>query len=542
MGTRRCDAWPGVTGSNPPAVPGVSLGNAGGRSWVPYPPVALDRAANLPLYRQIEVALRRSILDGRIGPGARLPGIRAYARHLGVGAVTVMTAYEQLTAEGYLEAHPGRGTLVAPGLPDLRAGMRPRSVPRGPGELGSGDASACVLPTPSAGPRRPFFEGTHSNPRYDFRTGSTSLDLFPSAVWERLLPRAWRDLESDPEPATTYRWPEGDPRLRAELAAYLGMSRAVRAMPEQIVVTAGAQGAFATAGKLWLSDGRTLAMEDPSSPHLRRTFDGLGIETIPVPVDDRGLLVDRLPEGASGVLVTPSWQYPNGGTMPVARRMHLLAWAARNRALVIEDDCDSELRYEGHPQPSLQGLDEAGRVLYVGTFSKVLYPGLRIGCAVVPAGEVELFVARHEASYRGPGALEQRALALFLAEGHFERHLARLRAHNAERQAALLAALAAELGTVVSARPAAAGAHIVVRIEDVSLSATQLAMRARALGVAVEPLSFSRRLDAGDRELVVHYARLTPADILEGVRVLARAAERRSGSGLGAAGSGAASP
>jgi GntR family transcriptional regulator/MocR family aminotransferase len=360
-------------------------------------------------------------------------------------------------------------------------------------------------------------------------------------VWERLLPRAWRDLASDPEPATTYRWPEGDPRLRAELAAYLGMSRAVRATPEQVVVTAGSQGAFATAGRLWLSDGRTLAMEDPSSPHLRRTFEGLGVETIPVPVDDRGLLVDRLPDGPSGVLVTPSWQHPNGGTMPVARRMHLLAWAARNRAVVIEDDCDSELRYEGHPQPSLQGLDDAGRVLYVGTFSKVLYPGLRIGCAVVPAAASELFVARHEAAYRGPGALEQRALALFLAEGHYERHLARLRANNAERQAALLAALAAELGTVVSARPAAAGTHLVVRIEDVSLSATQLAMRARALGVAVEPLSFSRRLDAGDRELAIHYARLSPPEILEGVRLLARAAERRAGSGRGA-GSGAASP
>ena len=519
---------------------------------MPFPPIVLDRAANLPLYRQIEVALRRSILDGRIGPGARLPGIRAYARHLGVGAVTVMTAYEQLTAEGYLEARPGRGTLVAPGLPDLRAGLRPRSVPRRPSEgaavgahaaEGSGLPTAiAVLPEPSVGPRRPFFEGTHSHPRFDFRTGSTSLDLFPSAVWERLLPRAWRDLASDPEPATTYRWPEGDPRLRAELAAYLGMSRAVRAAPEQVVITAGAQGAFATAARLWLSDGRTLAMEDPSSPHLRRTFDGLGVETLPVPVDDRGLLVDRLPDGPSGVLVTPSWQYPNGGTMPVARRMHLLAWAARNGAVVLEDDCDSELRYEGHPQPSLQGLDEAGRVLYVGTFSKVLYPGLRLGCAVVPAAAAELFVARHEAVYRGPGALEQRALALFLAEGHFERHLARLRTHNSERQAALLAALAAELGTVVSARPAAAGTHLVVRIEDVGLSARQLAIRARAFGVAVEPLSFSRRLDAGDRELILHYARMTPSEIRDGVRLLARATECRGGTGLGAAGSGAASP
>jgi GntR family transcriptional regulator/MocR family aminotransferase len=532
MGTPRSAGDAGITGSNPwSRLPGMDGERRNGRSWVPYPPIVLDRAASLPLYRQIEVSLRRSILDGRIGPGVRLPGIRDYARHLGVGAVTVMTAYEQLTAEGYLEARPGLGTIVAPGIPDLRQGTRPRSLPaRGEVE------PERVLPEVSSGPRRPFFEGTRSRPRFDFRTGSTSLDLFPSAVWERLLPRAWRDLASDPGPATTYRWPEGDPRLRAELAAYLGMSRAVHATPDQVVVTSGAQGAFATAARLWLSGGRTLAVEDPSSPHLRRTFEGLGVETLPVPVDDRGLLVDRLPDGPSGVLVTPSWQHPNGGTMPVARRMHLLAWAARSRAVVIEDDCDSELRYEGHPQPSLQGLDEGRRVLYVGTFSKVLYPGLRLGCAVVPEPAVEVFVARHEAAYRGPGALEQRALALFLAEGHFERHLARLRVHFAERQAALLGALASELGTVVSARPAAAGTHLVVRIEDVSLGATQLAMRARSMGVAIEPLAFSRRLDAGDRELLLHYARLTPDEIRDGVRLLARAADRRPiTAGVGAA-------
>jgi GntR family transcriptional regulator/MocR family aminotransferase len=460
------------------------------------------------------VELRRSILDGRIGPGTTLPGIRAYARHLGVAAVTVMTAYEQLTAEGYLEPRPGRGTVVAPGLPDLRRAIPPRSV-AGPATL------PAVWPT---GPRRPFFGGARGEPRYDFRTGATRLDLFPVALWERLLPRAWRDLVSDPASATTYRYPEGDPRLRAELAAYLGLSRAVRTSPDQVVVTAGAQSAFATAARVWLGDSRMLGVEDPGSPHLLRSFEAFGVPLVHVPVDDRGLLVDRLPDGPAAVMVTPSWQYPNGGTMPVARRMQLLTWAARNEAVIIEDDCDSELRYEGHPQPSLQGLDDQGRVLYVGTFSKVLFPGLRTGYAVVPAPAVEAFVARHEAGYRGPGALEQRALALFLAEGHFERHLARLRAHFAERQEALLAALAAELGTVVSARPAAAGAHLVVRIEDVALTASELATRARTLGVAVEPLAFSRKIPAGDQELLLHYGRLSPVEIRAGVRLLARAA------------------
>jgi GntR family transcriptional regulator / MocR family aminotransferase len=487
-----------------------------GEHGVPYPPIVLDRGLNQPLYRQIEVALRRSILDGRIGPGTVLPGIRAYAKHLGVAAVTVMTAYEQLAAEGYLEPRPGRGTVVAPGLPDLRRGLHIRTTA----------GVATLPPIWSTGPRRPFFGGSRGEPRYDFRTGATRLDLFPVALWERLLPRAWRDLVSDPASATTYRYPEGDPRLRAELAAYLGMSRAVRTTPDQVVVTAGAQSALATAARLWLGDGRGLAIEDPGGPHLQRVFEAFGVPLTHVPVDDRGLLVDRLPDGPAAVMVTPSWQYPNGGTMPVARRMQLLAWAARNEAAIIEDDCDSELRYEGHPQPSLQGLDEQGRVLYVGTFSKVLYPGLRTGYAVVPTPVLEPFVARHEAGYRGPGALEQRTLALFLAEGHFERHLVRVRAHFAERQAALLATLAAELGTVVSARPAAAGTHLVVRIEDMQLTASNLAARARTLGVAVEPLSFSRHEPAGDQDLLIHYGRHSPTEIRAGIRLLARAVDR----------------
>ena len=488
-----------------------------------YPPVVLDRVASLPLYRQIEVELRRAILDGRIGPGTVLPGIRSYARHLGVGAVTVMTAYDQLTAEGYLEARPGRGTMVAAGV------SRPVPGPRRPTGLrsGAGAADGAAVP-PVAGFRRPFFGGARSEPRYDFRPGAAGLDLFPSAAWERLLPRAWRDLASDPGPATSYRYPEGDPRLRAELSAYLGMARSVRADREQLVITSGAHGAFVAAAATWLGPGAVLAVEDPGSPFLHRTFAQARVPLVHVPVDDRGLLVERLPDEARAVLVTPSWQDPGGGTMPVARRMQLLRWAAAHDALMIEDDASAEPQHHGRPQPSLQGLDDAGRVLYVGTFSRTLFPGLRVGYAVVPPGTVEAFLARHEAMARGPGALEQRALALFLAEGHFERHLLRLRAHLAERQAALLDALAGELGTVVSARPAAAGAHLVVRIEDVHLTATELATRARALGVAAEPLASYRHHPAGDQELLLHYARLSPDEIRAGVRVLARAAAPRA--------------
>jgi GntR family transcriptional regulator/MocR family aminotransferase len=298
-----------------------------------------------------------------------------------------------------------------------------------------------------------------------------------------------------------------------------------------VVVTSGARAALATAAGLWLGPDRPLAVEDPGSPFVARTLEAAGVPLVHVPTDDRGLLVERLPDGPGGpvaVLVTPSWQHPGGGTMPIARRMQLLAWVAARDGVAIEDDVDAEPRYEGQPLPSLQGLDDRGHVLYMGSFSKVMFPGIRAGYAVVPEAALEGFVARHEAAGAAPGALEQRALALFIAEGHLERHLVRVRAHGSERQAALLDILARELGTVVSARPAAAGSHLVVRIEDVRLTASELATRARALGVAVEPLSFSRHHPAGDQELVLHYARLTPEEIRAGVRLLARAAASRA--------------
>jgi len=485
----------------------------------------LDRTTPTPLYRQIERQLREAILERRLRAGTSLPGIRSFARELGVAAITVITAYDQLTAEGYLEPRPGKGTMVAPDIPTLRGGPGARAGVR------SGPRGAIpALPSSTAkGPDRPFFERGWPAVRYDFRTGSTALDLFPIRAWERTLRAAWRDLTSGPgRGLTDYTRPEGDDRLRAELAAYLGRARAVRADPEQVVVTSGAQGAMAVGARLWLGGGRRLAVEDPGGPHLHRTFTGLGVGLVHVPVDDRGLRVDRLPDDASGVLVTPSWQYPRGGTMPIARRLQLLDWAAARRAVVIEDDCDSELRYQGHPLPSLQGLDPDGRVLYVGTFSKVLYPGLRTGYAVVPEPAVRPYVAQLEAAYRGPSAVEQRALALFIADGQFERHLGRLRAAFAERQGALLAALADELGRVVSAIAAPGGTHLVVRIEDVRLTATELAGRARAQDVAIEPLGGSAHEPIPDREFLMHYGRLRPDEIRAGVQRLARAATRQT--------------
>ncbi len=498
---------------------------------LPSPPIVLDRASATPLYRQVELQLREAILTGRLLPGATLPGIRAFARELGVAAITVITAYDQLAAEGYLDPRPGRGTLVSSDIPAMQrfAGGRRERTPGPAGSPADRDSATAArrLPTPTAsGPVKPFFGRDWPTVRYDFRTGSTRLDAFPSRIWERCLQAAWRDLAAGAANATSYLEPEGDLLLRRELAAYLGRSRAVRADAGQVVITAGAQGALAVAGRVWLGAGRRLAVEVPGSPYLQRTFAALRIPLEHVPVDDRGLPVDRLPDGVAGVMVTPSWQYPSGGTMPIARRLQLLAWAAERSALVIEDDCDSELRYEGHSLPSLQGLDDDGRVLYVGTFSKVLYPGLRTGYAVVPEPAVPAYVAQLEAGSRGPGAIEQRALARFIADGQFERHLGRLRGIFAERQAALIEALGRELGRVLSTAPAPGGSHLVVRIEDGRMTATELARRAIAHDVAIEPLVLSAHHPIPDREFVMHYGRLRPDEIRAGVERLATAADR----------------
>jgi GntR family transcriptional regulator/MocR family aminotransferase len=503
---------PGARVSGIP-IPPAETAPRGGNVPSIDPPLTLDRTSRVALYRQIESQLREAILDGRLRPGVVLPGIRAFARRLGVAAVTVMTAYDQLTAEGFLEPRPGVGTLVAPEILDPRPGPRDRPRVR------------ARLPAPTgAGPVRPFFSEGWDAAEYDFRTGSTNLDLFPVRTWERLVKAAWRDLSGPAGSlATSYVATAGDPELRDQLARYLGASRAVHATAETIVVTAGAQAAMAAAAQLWLGPGRTLAVEDPGSPNLHRTFAALGTRIAPVPVDDRGLVVGRLPDDASAVLVTPSWQYPRGGTLPVARRIQLLAWAAAHDALVIEDDCDSELRYAGHPLPSLQGLDEAGRVLYVGTFSKVLFPGLRTGYAVVPLEHIDPFVARLEALYRGPGALEQRTLARFIADGHFHRHLARLRQVFAERQGVALRALERELGAVVTVDPAPAGTHLVVRIEQPSVTADELARRAARLGVAIEPLRLGQPGHGDSSSFLLHYARHGAPALAAGIRRLGQA-------------------
>ncbi|HYC07983.1 MAG TPA: PLP-dependent aminotransferase family protein [Candidatus Binatia bacterium] len=505
----------------------------------PTTPLSLDRECGQPLYRQIEDQLRGAIRERRLRPGTRVPSIRSLARELGVSRLTVVTAYEELAAEGYLVGRVGFGTVVASGPEAAVPPQRVSSVVSG--------ATTRRLPTMRrVVPREPIGAPTPDRAMaggFDFRLGAVALELFPSRTWERLLHEVWTDLEGSPVRSDVdYPDPAGDPELRAVLAAHLAETRAVTADARRVVVTSGTPAALASIAALWLEPGRVAVVEEPCSPHLRRALALNGATVVGVPVDERGLIPDALPNEASLVVVTPSWQYPAGGTLPLARRTRLLTWAAEVGAIVVEDDRESDIRYGTNPLAAIQSLDGDGRVIHIASFSRVLYPGLRTGCVVLPERFVERYTAALEVFDRGPAVLEQRALARFIAGGHLGRHLGRLRVVLAERQAAMLGAVERELGSILSVQPAPAGLHLIAHIEDDRWTASRIVELGRSSGVLIEALPPSASATrpngdpttaasgptaalAADRRLVLQYARHDPAAIAVGIARLADALE-----------------
>jgi GntR family transcriptional regulator / MocR family aminotransferase len=495
----------------------------------PTTPLSLDRSSGQPLYRQIEDQLRGAIRERRLRPGTRVPSIRHLAHDLGVSRLTVVTAYDELAAEGYLVSRVGFGTVVAAGPEAAVVAQR----------VGSMISSATARPLPAmrrAVPREPIGRRAGRRIRdadggdegFDFRLGAVALELFPSRTWERLIHEVWADLESARVRSDVdYPDPAGDPELRAALAGYLVETRAVVADPRRVIVTSGTPAALAAIAALWLEPGRVAVIEEPCSPHIRRSLALNGATVVGVPVDQRGLVTDALPSEASLVVVTPSWQYPAGGTLPLARRTRLLSWAAEVGALIVEDDRESDIRYGSQPLASIQGLDGDGRVIHLASFSRVLYPGLRTGCVVLPEPFVERFTAALEIVDRGPAVLEQRALARFIAGGHLARHQARLRTVLAERQAAMVEAIERELGSLVSVEPAVAGLHLVAHVEDERWTASRIVDLGRASGVLIEaipgPVDRDGTGPAADRRLAIQYARHDPASIRAGIARLGAA-------------------
>jgi GntR family transcriptional regulator / MocR family aminotransferase len=478
----------------------------------------LDSSAGLPRYRQLYDGLRASILAGRLRAGTRLPSTRALASELGISRNTVLNAYAQLLAEGYVEGAVGSGTYVAHTLPDdvLHARASASPVPQN-------------IRAQRTLSRRSMRFGGMSPPGgavrgevRAFRVGVPALDAFPNELWRRLMGRRWHRPQRT---LLSYGDPAGYGPLREAIAAYLSAARAMRCEAAQVIVLSGSQQALDVTARMLLDEGDRVWIEDPGYLGARGAFMGAGAHVLPVPVDAEGLDVTAgARHGVPPRLVyaTPSHQYPLGATMSLRRRLALLAWAGQTAAWVVEDDYDSEYRYAGRPVAALQGLDNEGRVIYLGTFSKVLFPALRLGYLVVPPDLVDTFAAACAFVHRHPPTIEQAVLADFIREGHFARHIRRMRLLYAERQAGLVEAARRELAGLLDVRPAEAGMHLVgwlpAGIDDVTA-----AQRAAAHGVDVQPLSLYSIEPLPRAGLLLGYAAVDTREIREAVHRLARA-------------------
>src|ERR1041384_1886374 len=447
-------------------------------SSIPNGLITLDAESETPLYRQLYDCLRKAILTGQLAPGARLQSSREIAKELEVSRNTVVNAFEQLLAEGYLEGQVGSGTYVSRALPEelLHVKTLTRSYTRaggkGPGLSERGKVFAAFAANVPRSPERVRA----------FQSGVPALDSFPFEAWSKLAARHWR------RPANSllgYGEPQGHAPLRRAIASYLGVARAVRCTPEQVIVVDGAQMAFDLIARVLLDPGDTAWVEEPGYLGARAALVASGARLVYVPVDEEGLDVAagaRLAANARLIYVTPSHQFPLGMTTILPRLPALLEWGSRAGAWVMEDDFDSEYRYEGRPIASLQGLDNDGRVVYIGTFSKFLFPSLRLGYIVAPPALVDAFLAARAMVGRHSPSVEQAILTDFIEEGHFGRHIRRMRMLYAERQTLLIEALEKECGDLLEVEPSAAGIQPLAWLPE-GLDDREAAREAAARGV-----------------------------------------------------------
>lgn len=481
--------------------------------------IAIDRRAPKPLHRQIYDSFRAMILEGRLRPGEQIPASRALAAELGLSRIPVLGAYAQLLAEGYLESRTGAGTFVATSLePELRS-PRPlsaRQADAAPAAVWSGARRLPAGPVPWLREPGPF------------SVGQLAYDHFPFHAWSRVVTRHARRVS-----AKSLNYPEraGLAELREAVARYLRASRAVHCDASQIVIVSGSQQALALAARVLLDNGAPAWVEEPGYPFLRHALSLTGCRMVPVPVDGEGLDVAagmRLSRRARAAFVTPSHQFPLGVTMSAARRLQLLEWAHRAGAWIVEDDYDSEYRYESMPVASLQGLDGGRRVIYIGTFSKTLFPALRVGYAVVPPALLDAFLAVRHASDLGEPTLYQAALADFLNEGHFARHVRKTRQLYAERRGALVAALRQEFGREVEILGAEAGMHVVTTLPH-WLPDVRIATRAAGEKLWLWPLSTSYAGPKRRQGFILGFGSTRVEQMPQAVRHLRKLVESESG-------------
>ncbi|HET8634664.1 MAG TPA: PLP-dependent aminotransferase family protein [Gemmatimonadales bacterium] len=489
-----------------------------------FPLVLPPRETGTTAGRWLYDALRAAILDRRLGPGVRLPATRDLARQYRLARGTVVTAFEQLRAEGYIRGKRGSGTYVNDVLPDalLVAGL-----PRADVRARRGDGAGLRL---SDVARRTTPFSTTPLPRIRaFRANQPALDLVPTTLWAQVAGRRLRSVTIQQLMGCP---PLGYAPLREAVAGYLTSARGVRCSAAQVCIVSGVQDALDLAARLLLNPGDRVAMEDPGYSGASLAFSALAAKVIGVPIDAEGMtLPPRLLRDARLVYVTPAHQFPLGVTMSLARRLALLAWARAANAVIFEDDYDSEFRYAGAPMPALQGLDEDDRVLFAGSFSKVLFPGLRLGYLVVPESLVERVEVMLSVSRRHGPVLEQAILADFIADGHFGRHVRRMREIYAQRLGVLLEEGRRHLEGLVRISDIEAGLQTVGWLAQ-GLNAEEVTAAAARREVQVVPLSEYAVTRQPPEALQLGFAAVDEVELKRGVRELALAvgtAGRRDG-------------
>lgn len=474
----------------------------------------LDPQQGTPLHRQLYDALREAILSGRLVAGTRLPASRRLAAELQIARNTVLDAYDQLIAEGYIESRPGSGTYVSRALPEellqIRAAQTEQPAPATQRHLSKRGALLAATPVTLWRDR---------TLAYSFRVGQPDTAQFPFGIWTRILQRHWRNAT---HASLGYGDPAGYGPLRAAIADYLGASRGVRCTADQVIVVSGSQQGLDLATRVLLDPGDQVWHEDPGYIGARGALISAGAQVVPVPIDQEGLAVEvgieRCPQ-ARLAYITPSHQYPLGVTMSLARRLTLLEWAQRSGAWVLEDDYDGEYRYIGRPLPSLQGLDTEQRTVYLGTLSKTMFPALRLGYIVVPPDLVDAFVAAKALADRHAPTIEQAVLADFIAEGHFARHVRRMRQLYDTRRVTLIDTVQRELAGLVELGVAEAGMHVVGYLPE-SVDDRQVAQGAAKHQLDIAPLSAFAQRPLRRGGVLLGYAALDERTIQEGIRRL----------------------
>jgi len=476
----------------------------------------LTNVAGEPAYRQINRLIQQAILTGQLAPGAKLPSSRILADELKVARNTVLHVYEQLTAEGYVVSSTGSGTYVADTRPVKLTGAR--STPS------ANVAQAQRKHLSTRGQQLIDHAGVSKLQWGAFMPGVPDVSEFPSKVWNRLQAKLWRQPNHE---LLTYATGSGYRPLRRALSDYLRVARSVNCSPDQIIITTGVHQSVDLAVKLLSDIGDSAWLEEPCYWGVRSVFQASGLELKPIPIDAEGLNPSAadMQHAPRLILVTPSHQYPLGMVMSLARRRALLEFASKHRSWIIEDDYDSEFRYGSRPISSLQGLDTAGQVIYVGSFSKTLFPGLRIGYMVVPEALIETFRIGIAELYREGQLMQQALLTEFIIDGYLTSHIRRMRALYGERRALLIEAIHARFGDSLPVMGDEAGLHLILSLPE-GVSDQKISEQAREQGILTRPLTrYYNHPEPAQAGLLLGYACVPNARIAPAFETLAQVVE-----------------